>query len=257
MTAVFQLHHTDLTFHALNVLGNISATKLSIDLFISSEKLPEILKYIDNSCPILTLPALKIAGNMVTGNVKMTQYMLNHNIIEKIHGIISLADAKIRKEAFWSLSNIAAGSTSQLYLLVVHEVLHIGFSGLHDNDIEVRLEASWVYSIVARKGTPDMRVILVKRGILPHLKLGLDAIIDNPQYLQNLLYICKGVLKGDDNYNTIEEFDKSGCLGALERLMGTSCSKHCEMIDQILHEHFENAPYLVEMEQDIPMGFSI
>lgn len=233
VTSFFPLHDKKLTLYALKILTNISqGDQLTIDLFISSNKVPEILSYIDPSAPSFTLAALKTTGNLITGKTRTTQYILDHNIIERTQQILSLPDARVRKEAHWILSNIAAGSMKQRCTLLAHDVLHVALCGLHDTDTSSRLESSWLYANLVRLSSPEARELLVRIGLLPHLQLALCLRQDNEQYLKNLLFICSCVLQ---SANAVELFAESGCLESLEKL---GAETGCKLVSELLEEYF-------------------
>jgi len=59
-------------------------------------------------------PALRTAGNIVTGDDVQTQVMINAGCLEGFVHLIRRGKRGLRKEACWAISNILAGSYEQI-----------------------------------------------------------------------------------------------------------------------------------------------
>ena len=64
------------------------------------------------------IPALRTIGNIVSGSDKQTQAVVDSGFLGACVGLLQHPKKNIRKEACWSLSNIAAGSAGQLQALM-------------------------------------------------------------------------------------------------------------------------------------------
>lgn len=92
-------------------------------------------------------PALRILGNIVTGNAEQTQAVLDAGILTLAPKLLENPKSSIRKETAWLLSNIAAGNEHQVAALfkkanLVPTLVHMSRSSAWI----VRKEAIWCIS---------------------------------------------------------------------------------------------------------------
>ncbi len=66
----------------------------------------------------VTLPLLRLFGNIVTGNAKQTQKVINSGILPYLKNFLNHEKPSIRKESCWIVSNLAAGADHQIGLLI-------------------------------------------------------------------------------------------------------------------------------------------
>lgn len=94
----------------------------------SNEQKKEIIPYIDpkrlmelisTESQYIQCPALRIAGNIVSGDDNNdTQIMLNAGLVHFLTILIPTATDNRRKEILWIISNITAGSTTQIDVVI-------------------------------------------------------------------------------------------------------------------------------------------
>ena len=94
------------------------------------------------------VPALRTLGNIVSGDDKQTQTVIEANVLTALVPLLSHEKKNIRKETCWLLSNIAAGTPAQLTLLMntpqlIPRVLEQLSSSA---EWDVRKEACWIVS---------------------------------------------------------------------------------------------------------------
>ena len=87
------------------------------------ERIDDILTYFDpkkfielmiHNKDTIKVPALRIVGNIITGNDVQTQTMLDLNVIDNLKLLLeSPIKESIRKEIMWTISNITAGNWQQ------------------------------------------------------------------------------------------------------------------------------------------------
>lgn len=88
----------------------------------------------------IQLPSLRIIGNIVSGNAKQTQQVLELGLLDYLKRTIFHEKKAMRKETCWIISNLAAGTTSQVEALIEANYLPILQKILEADDIEVSLE---------------------------------------------------------------------------------------------------------------------
>lgn len=62
----------------------------------------------------ILIPSLRILGNLVTGDDKQTNFILEHGILRKLIILLCHEKKPVRREACWTLSNITAGNANQI-----------------------------------------------------------------------------------------------------------------------------------------------
>jgi importin subunit alpha-6/7 len=150
-------------------------------------KLVEIL---NEGNPKLITPALRTLGNFVTGNAQQTQTVIDAGIMEVALKLLLNDKRGVRKEACWLLSNISAGTQSQIGTIFKHKKIIINLVDFAINaGWEVRKEAIWslsniftggsdyhVQSLVQADGLEAMITILDIPGETRLVIAALDAI---------------------------------------------------------------------------------
>ena len=101
----------------------------------------------DDTTSSLVIPALRTIGNIVSGNDQQTQVMLDLNVLPLLLKLMSHPKKNVRKEAMWTLSNITAGTESQVesviqYPGMIEKITEI----LETADYDVQKEAVWTVS---------------------------------------------------------------------------------------------------------------
>ena len=114
----------------------------AIDDLVDSDILPLIVSFAQSKNFAIILPAIKILGNVIGGTDKQA------DIVIKVGGIIPLVHmlkvqyTPIKREAVWALSNLCAGSMSQLKEIFKYESFEVqkeiawSFSNIISNDID-------------------------------------------------------------------------------------------------------------------------
>lgn len=70
-------------------------------------------------------PALRTVGNIVTGDDMQTQVAINCGVLSALLSLLSSPKDSIRKEACWTISNITAGTTSQIQVRLSSNLLNV------------------------------------------------------------------------------------------------------------------------------------
>jgi len=69
--------------------------------------------------------ALRAVGNIVTGDDVQTQVILNCGALPCLLHLMSSSKESIKKEACWTISNIAAGNRQQIQVCIKIILLYI------------------------------------------------------------------------------------------------------------------------------------
>jgi hypothetical protein len=86
---------------------------------ISSGLLPGIVASVLHDNPIIVAAALRLAGSVATGDDSQTEAILDAGGLDAVvTGILQSKFGRLEKEAYWFLSNVAAGTASQIERLL-------------------------------------------------------------------------------------------------------------------------------------------
>mmetsp|Transcript_30994 Transcript_30994/g.54385 ORF Transcript_30994/g.54385 Transcript_30994/m.54385 type:complete len:312 (+) Transcript_30994:723-1658(+) len=106
-----------------------------------------LVKHLKSRSSTLVAPALRVLGNIVTGDDEQTQAVMDAGILPQLLPLLQHPKKSLRKETCWLISNIAAGNRKQISALLneprlIAEVLqHLAWG-----QWEVREEAAWAIS---------------------------------------------------------------------------------------------------------------
>eukprot|EP00941_MAST-03F_sp_MAST-3F-sp1_P005428 g5428.t1 len=164
-------------------------------------------------------PVLRTVGNIVSGDDSLTEYMVQANCLPVLHKLLSHSKPSIRKETCWTISNIAAGSISQVQCVCANEELLRNIINISIQDTaEVRKEATWILSNIISGGDTKAIKLTIKLGGLAALVELMDANDVKSVCLAldsvRSLFSNKGLV--DEEYTV--QFDELGGVDKLEDL---------------------------------------
>ena len=113
---------------------------------------------------IVKAPALKVIGNILTGDVVQTQLMINLSILPCLASIIEIGNKGLIKEACWAISNITAGNTSQIGAVIEANIIPNLITLLSTTEFSIRAEAACAISNICSGGLPQHIRYLVCQG---------------------------------------------------------------------------------------------
>ena len=93
-----------------------------INTIIEFGLIPRLVQLLTHPSLDVQSPALRIIGNMVTGNDVQTQAVLDCNALSALKDLLHSARSSIEREACWAISNIAAGTQKQVQQLIDSDV---------------------------------------------------------------------------------------------------------------------------------------
>ena len=132
------------------------------------------------SADVLT-PALRVVGNICTGDAAQTQAVLDAGALEALKQLLLRKSIRLphMKEACWALSNIMAGSEAQIQAAIDAELPQLLLrilrgdlrgSGRGGSQAEVRREALWAIVNAASRSTPAQICALLRAAVMSQLR---------------------------------------------------------------------------------------
>ncbi|KAJ1622912.1 armadillo-type protein [Pavlovales sp. CCMP2436] len=116
---------------------------------------PRIVELMGQPHASVQTPALRTAGNIVTGDDMQTQAVINCGVLPKLLKLLTSAKKGIRKEACWTISNITAGTREQIQAVIEANVVPPLVQLLQTAEFDIKKEAAWSLSNATSGGTPE------------------------------------------------------------------------------------------------------
>jgi len=91
-------------------------------------------------------PALRVVGNIVTGNAKQTQAIVDLQPFGALAELLRSSKKSLVKEACWTLSNIAAGDYGQIQSLIDANLIPLLVEKMTTGEFDTKKEACWAVS---------------------------------------------------------------------------------------------------------------
>jgi|TARA_B110000881_G_scaffold217366_1_gene234670 importin subunit alpha-1 len=115
---------------------------------------------------VVQVPALRVMGNVVSGNDAQTQRVIASGAVPSIVAMLNSHKSSIRKETCWVLSNIAAGSVHQIQLLVICQVFTPLRVMMNTESHTIVKEIAWIISNMCEGGNAAQISHLIKLGFI-------------------------------------------------------------------------------------------
>jgi len=177
-------------------------------------------------------PALRLAGNIVTGDDHQTQCVINCSALPLLRALLNSPKKGIRKEACWAISNIMAGTREQIQAVIEANVIP-PLTHLFDTaEFGTKKEVAWSISNATSGGSPEQIRYLVQQGCIKPL---CDLLTCNdPRLVTVALEGIENVLKagkqeelshgGTNPYTTV--VDEAEGIDKLKQLQDHSKAMH-------------------------------
>jgi len=114
-------------------------------------------------------PALRTAGNIVTGDDNQTQCVINCGALPRLLALLGSPKKGIRKEACWTISNITAGTREQIQAVIEGNIIPPLVHLLQVAEFDIKKEAAWSISNATSGGSPEQIKYLVSQGCIKPL----------------------------------------------------------------------------------------
>ncbi len=144
--------------------------------------IPRLIELLLHPSPKVAKPALRTIGNCVCAEcttpetmnlsdrvmpvVDYTEVVLDYDAVPRLRELIDHEHREIQKEACWTLSNIAAGTPSQIQAVIDSGAIPplVNLVNNENTDKEVRSEACWVVLNATSCGNDEQIDILINEG---------------------------------------------------------------------------------------------
>lgn len=192
-----------------------------IQLVVEAGVLPRVVALLGHTEAVVSTPALRVVGNVISGNDAQTQAAVDAGALRGILPLLQAPKRGVRREAAWALSNIAAGTPAQIdALMMAPGLLPSVISVLRaDSDWNCRKEAAWVVTNVATSGTVAHVPALASAGAVGALVDALNS--SDPRMLCVVLDACDAMLRKQSSGAggpIADMFEEAGLLPRLEAL---------------------------------------
>ena len=142
------LMHSEIGENLLYVLQAIISLTCTytvlIDHFIEKEIIETLISFVLNKSSDEVLCSLKIIGNFVAGTDLQTSAVVKAGGIKVLAIVLKSDEAKLRREAMWSISNFCAGNRVQIDALWKSGVIKSVLGCIANEVYEVQKEIPWV-----------------------------------------------------------------------------------------------------------------
>ncbi|KAF2289118.1 hypothetical protein GH714_028997 [Hevea brasiliensis] len=189
---------------ALSYLSD--GTNDKIQAVIETGVCPRLVELLLHPSPSVLVPALRTAGNIVTGDDIQTQCIINNAALPCLLSLLTHNHKKsIKKEACWTISNITAGNSEQIQAVIEAGLIGPLVNLLQNAEFDIKKEAAWAISNATSGGTHDQIKYLVGQGCIKPL---CDLLVcPDPR----IVTVC---LEGLENILKVGEAEKNlGCSG--------------------------------------------
>lgn len=203
----------------------------------------------------LQVPAIRTLGNIAsTDDAELTQSVLDFGLLDTLLPLVDSPEFLIRKEVMWTLSNVTAGTLSQLAAFLSHPIARVALKGLEDPVYAVRKEAAFIYSNVAKQGNNQQRLQLVTDGIF--LRLASRMLQEEADLVSHALGIIASLLKaGQDSSSGANsaavQLERTGALSLIERLQHNFSNEIAELALFICDTFYGLEDKVAQMGDDV------
>jgi hypothetical protein len=125
-----------------------------------------LVELLAHTSPLVQTPALRVVGNIVTGDDVQTQVILQNGALPQFLKLLSHAKKAIRKETCWAISNITAGNRDQIQEIINHGLFPPVIELLRTGDFDIKKESAWAISNATSGGSPQQIEYLVQCGCI-------------------------------------------------------------------------------------------
>ena len=125
---------------------------------------PFLLPLYRNPVLGVAVPALRTLGGVLTGDDQQTQVAVDSGIIPQLGKMLKAANATVRKEAAWALSNITAGNVEQINAVIRAQIMETLIELAVQDTFDVRRECIWAISNASSGASAEQAQFLITSG---------------------------------------------------------------------------------------------
>ncbi len=220
-----------------------------IEAIINNGVIPVIVKLLSNPILSILIPCLRLVGTIASGTDEQTSVILKEkDFLPALLKLSTHAKKMIRKEVFWTISNITAGEPVQFEGIMGNPAFVERLINAAKNDVEeVKKEAIYALSDSTSAGTPAQIIRLLNNGVFKCLIELLGEVFD-VKMLNTVLEGIENCLKWGKQFNLVNEdganrfaveLEEQGGLEKIENLQQHESSEVYEHAVRILETYFE------------------
>lgn len=196
--------------------------------------------YFRHSTPAVQTPALRSAGNIVTGDDAQTQVVISAGVLPALLSLLSSSKEGIRKEACWTISNITAGNSNQIQAVIEANLIPPLISLLARGEFKTKKEACWALSNATSNPLhkPEHIRYIVHQGVIKPLcdllQCGDNKIIQVAlDALENILKVGDLDKPSNNNFNQMALFIEEA--GGMERIHNLQLHDNADIYKKAYH----------------------
>jgi len=210
-----------------------------IQLILNTNIIPRLVELLADSVTA-QVPALRVIGNIVTGDDSQTQAIISAGALSHLSSLLRSPKKGIRKETCWTVSNIMAGTRDQITAIIMANLIPDLVYLLSHSEFDIRKEIAWAFANASSSGTREQIKFFVEQGCIPPLCELL--VINDTKIIEVALDALANILKiGEEEvvYSQLEqnpyavaimEFDGISKLEALQEHKDGRISKKANLI---------------------------
>ncbi|KII61914.1 Importin subunit alpha-5 [Thelohanellus kitauei] len=190
----------------------------------------------------LTINTLRVLGNIAAREEKHTQFLLDHGILSHLQPMLTTTNQEVKKQIYFILSNIAAGTRSQMLTLFPLNIFPQIIKDLEEGEREVKSEACWLISNVISRCTYEEVQPLVESKMFYFMRnifeTGIGSII---VAVLELVLVLLELYSGHNNQEEIcQKIEESGVLVYINHLQISSNEQIRSLAVLILDNYFKD-----------------
>ena len=144
---------------------------VKIQAILDANVCKTVVSYLSHKSQAVQTPALRIIGNIVTGDDFQTQTAIECGALPVLKQMLDNPNLKkaVKKEVCWTISNITAGQHNQIELVVQSQIFDSLIYHIQHSDFEVKKEAAWAIANATSGANEQQIAYLVSRGCIKAL----------------------------------------------------------------------------------------
>jgi len=221
--------------------------------------------------PIVQTPALRVMGNIVTGSDFQTQLLISAGCLPVLKALLDDPATKknTKREVCWTLSNITAGSKTQIAAVIEASVADSLIYHMKESDFDICKEAAWAIANATSSASPEQITKLVQKGCIePLCQLvrapDIRVVSVSLEGIDNILKNGENLKAHNNHINPfVQVIEHTNSVGYLEELLEHPNMPIYDKAKSILSTYFnydgeeQNTPNVFSLQTDKPAtGFS-
>ena len=203
----------------VNVISRLFSDEECKLLFESGIINPKFIKMLDMKDKI-AINVLRTIGNIISGPDFLAEEILNMGFLRYVPKFMMHKNTKIQKEICWILSNIAAGTKSQMKCLIESNLVSGVIKLFKNGTFSVKKECLYVMSNLS--DTPVFIDYIVSCGYIKSLGFDLSLWAEDPDFailiLQTLDKIICGAESRDKYHHYLNLMKDEGIIDRIDNM---------------------------------------